>query len=213
MLNLTRGFDAPFDALLEHFTPDGADLLTASLNEMRANDTPFAVELPDASRTRGFRITGFRNKTADKKTIDVLWVREITETTKQLTELRDKKKSLESRNALLEQIFDALPVPLWARNDGYQIVLCNSAYAVIARAENPEKAVLLGSELVYEKSANEAKIIASTARAVRWTGGTRMQRACAVGRGRRMPVARGRDRRPRARRVYSLAMASSTCET
>lgn len=166
MLNLTRGFDAPFDALLEHFTPDGADLLTASLNEMRANDTPFAVELPDASRTRGFRITGFRNKTADKKTIDVLWVREITETTKQLTELRDKTKSLESRNALLEQIFDALPVPLWARNDGYQIVLCNSAYAVIARAENPEKAVLLGSELVYEKSANEAKIIASTARAM-----------------------------------------------
>ena len=165
MMNLARGFDSPFDALLEHFSPDGADLLTASLNEMRANDAPFAVELPDAARTRGFRVTGFRNKSAGKETVDVLWVREITETTRRLAALENESKSLESRNALLKQMFDALPVPIWTRNEDYQIVLCNPAYAAIARADSPEQAVLRGSELVYEKSSHEAKVIASTARA------------------------------------------------
>ena len=166
MMDLSQGTESSFDALLEHFTPDSAEALGAALNEMRADERPFALELQNTTRTKSFLVSGFRTRTAKyKNIIDALWVRETTDTTKKLASLGEKARELEKENTLFKQAFDSLPFPIWLRNEELQIAACNPAYAKAVHADSPEQAVLLGSELVYEKSPREAKVLAAAARA------------------------------------------------
>lgn len=166
MMDLSQGTESSFDALLEHFTPDSAEALGAALNEMRADERPFALELQNTTRTKSFLVSGFRTRTAKyKNIIDALWVRETTDTTKKLASLGEKARELEKENTLFKQAFDSLPFPIWLRDEELQIAACNPAYAKAVHADSPEQAVLLGSELVYEKSPREAKVLAAAARA------------------------------------------------
>ena len=165
MMDLSQGTESSFDALLEHFTPDSAEALNLALNEMRTQEQPFMLELQNTSRTKSFLVSGFRTKTRNKNTIDTIWIRETTETTKKLASFSKKTLELEKENTLFQQAFDSLPFPLWLRNEDLQIARCNPAYAKAVHVDSPSQAVLLGSELVYEKSPREAKVLAATARA------------------------------------------------
>lgn len=166
MMDLSQGTESSFDALLEHFAPDSAETLGAALNEMRAGGRPFMLELQNTTHTKSFLVSGFRTYTSKYKNIvDTLWVRETTDTIKKLASLGEKTRELEKENTLFKQAFDCLPFPIWLRSEELQIAVCNPAYAKAVHADSPEQAVLLGSELVYEKSPREAKVLAAAARA------------------------------------------------
>ncbi len=166
MMDLSQGTESSFDALLEHFTPDSAEALATALNEMRSGERPFMLELQNTTRTKSFLVSGFRTRSAKyKNIIDTLWVQETTDTTKKLASLGEKARELEKENTLFKQAFDSLPFPVWLRSEELQIAACNPAYAKAVHADSPEQAVLLGSELVYEKSPREAKVLAAAARA------------------------------------------------
>lgn len=166
MMDLSQGTESSFDALLEHFTPDSAEALATALNEMRSGERPFMLELQNTPRTKSFLVSGFRTRSAKyKNIIDTLWVQETTDTTKKLASLGEKARELEKENTLFKQAFDSLPFPVWLRSEELQIAACNPAYAKAVHADSPEQAVLLGSELVYEKSPREAKVLAAAARA------------------------------------------------
>ncbi|MBR1777204.1 MAG: PAS-domain containing protein [Alphaproteobacteria bacterium] len=166
MMDLAHGTEASFDALLEHFSPDSADLLSAALNALRTNERPFALELQHKTEMRRFLVSGFRTHTVGYNNIvDVLWIRETTETAEKLLSLTDRVRELEKENALFRQAFNSLPFPVWLRNEDLQLALCNTAYAAAVHAESIDQALLLGSELVYEKSPREAKVLAAAARA------------------------------------------------
>lgn len=166
MMDLSQGTESSFDALLEHFTPDSAEALATALNEMRSGERPFMLELQNTTRTKSFLVSGFRTRSVKyKNIIDTLWVQETTDTTKKLASLGEKARELEKENTLFKQAFDSLPFPVWLRSEELQIAACNPAYAKAVHADSPEQAVLLGSELVYEKSPREAKVLAAAARA------------------------------------------------
>lgn len=166
MMELADGTEASFDTLLEHFSPESAELLSAALNALRMRETPFTLELQYKTNMRRFQAAGFRTRTARyNNIIDALWIREITETTEKLLSLTKKTQELEKENDLFRQAFNALPFPIWLRNENLQLILCNPAYAKAVHADSAEHALLLGSELVYEKSPREAKVLAAAARA------------------------------------------------
>lgn len=183
MMDLSGGRESSFDALLEHFTPACAEMITGALIEMRAQNRPFSLEVQDQSKSRSFLVSGFRTQTRKQKNfIDILWVRDTTDIQTQLKTLSGQVKKLEKENTVLHQAFDSLPFPIWLRNEDLQIVLCNPAYAAAVHADSQEQAVLLSSELVYEKSPREAKVLAASARA---TGKERRVREFVVMNGRR----------------------------
>lgn len=166
MMDLSQGANSSFDALLEHFSAAGAEALSGAINTMRADDRPFTLELGDAAGARSFLVSGFRTKTEENKgAVDTLWVRETTDGNARLAALAGRAEEAERKNILLKQAFDTLPFPVWLRGEDLQIAACNPAYAKAVRAGSPEQAVLLGGELVYEKSPREAKVLAAAARA------------------------------------------------
>ena len=166
MMDLTQGTASSFDALLEHFSPESADLLSSSLNVLRTDERPFILELQNKTKLRRFFVSGFRTRTLHHHNIiDILWIRETTETAEKLLSLTEQAQELEKENALLHQAFNFMPFPIWLRNEDLQLILCNEAYAKAVHADSVQQALLLGSELVYEKSPREAKVLAAAARA------------------------------------------------
>lgn len=166
MMGLSGGYEAGFDAVCEHFTPRDAERLADALSEMRRNGEPFYLELKNVSETAEYSICGFR-QTAEGETplLDIIWVRDVTQDEVFRRNLTAECGNLKRRTHFFEQSFDALPFPVWIRDEDLQIVLCNSAYADIVNAPSKEQAVLAGTEPVYEKSPREARILAAAARA------------------------------------------------
>ena len=166
MMELGDGTASSFDAMLEHFSPDSADMLTAALNRLRTEEQPFTLELQHKTGLRRFVVSGFRTQAPQfHDLIDILWVRETTETTQKIATLTKKVQELEKETELFGKAFNSLPFPIWLRNEDLQLALCNEAYAKAVHAASVEQALLLGSELVYEKSPRDAKVLAAAARA------------------------------------------------
>lgn len=166
MTELAEGTASPFDSLLERFSPESANLLSESLNTLREDNDPFILELQYKTGGRRFVAKGFRIHPSHHDTVaDIIWIREITRTTQKNLSLTNRVQELEKETALFRNVFDSFPFPVWLRNEDLQLALCNSAYAKAVQAESAEQALLLGKELVYEKSPREAKVLAATARA------------------------------------------------
>ncbi len=166
MMDLSGGEGSSFDALLENFSPDSADLLTSALNALRTEEKSFVLDLLHRTKPRHFRVSGFRARTVRQNDIiDILWVSETTETVEKISNLTERVQELEKETELFNQAFNSLPFPIWLRNEDLQLVMCNPAYAKAVHADSVRQALLLGSELVYEKSPREAKVLAAAARA------------------------------------------------
>lgn len=166
MLGLTGGFESSFETLAERLTPQSAEELSNALRKMRNEGTPFSVEAENSSETAEFLISGFRQTTDnDRPLLDIIWVRDVTEHEKKYRKLNAECAEQKKRRAFFEAAIDALPFPVWMRNEDLQIVFCNPAYARAVNAASPEQAVLNAGEPVYEKSPREARILAAAARA------------------------------------------------
>ena len=164
LLNLADGTAASFESVLEKLTPDSADALARALSVMRSDNTPFALELTDG--TRAFLAEGKRRLTAKQAGIlDILWLRDITDVRKRIAELSVQEQNLRSRQKLSQEALNALPFPVWLRNADLRIAACNQAYATALHADSPQDAVAQGTELVYEKSPRDARVLAASARA------------------------------------------------
>lgn len=166
MLNLFQGNGSSFDAFLERFSPTSAEKIMESLQILRTEHQSFLMEAQSADETKLFLLCGFRSLT-QKNTplLDILWVREITSEKKQISSLSEQVEELQQYTFFLRQAINSFPFPVWIRNEDLQLSFCNPAYAHAVHAASNEQAVLAGTELVYEKSPREARILAAAARA------------------------------------------------
>lgn len=164
LLNLADGTQASFESVLEKLSPDSADALSRALSVMRTTNTPFSLELTDG--TKAFLAEGKRQLTAKQTgVLDILWVRDITAVQNQIAELSLQEQNLRKRQKLSQEALNALPFPVWLRSADLRISACNAAYAEALHADSPQEAVEQGTELIYEKSPRDARVLAASARA------------------------------------------------
>ena len=165
MFNLFDGKDAGFESVLERLTPTTADRLTAAVKAMRTEQTPFTLDVFSSDETQRWTVHGFQAQTVkDKPLLDIVWFRDTTNIAHEMATLSESLLVLREQKALLSDIFDAFPFPVWVRNEDLRITMNNPAYAKAAgspeTAQNAET-----EELSYEKSPREARILAAAARA------------------------------------------------
>lgn len=166
MLNLFAGTETSFDALLERFSPACAETLAEAVRDMRREDRPFSMEVRNADGTKHFAVAGFRSLGPGNAPLaDILWIRDTTEDDRRLSSLTAEAEEMKKQNTFLEQALDSFPFPIWMRNEDLQLFFCNPAYARAVHAPSKEQAILSGTELVYEKSPREARVLAAAARA------------------------------------------------
>ena len=166
MLNLSGGYDASFDAVLERLNRTDTENLIAALKNMRESDEPFCLTTRSIDETSRWLISGFRALRQNTDALlDIVWVRDVTQISEKIEDLTLTAENLRARESVFRNIFDAFPFPVWLRGEDLRLVMCNPAYAAAVQANNEQEVLLSSGELIYEKSQREARVLAAAARA------------------------------------------------
>lgn len=166
LLGLPRGIDSTWSEVMEAFAPGEADGLDGRLAALRRDGDPFEIELPLPEGGRRVHATGMRVAGADGEHLaDIVWMADVTDGAAVVEDLARSLQALASDTAYIRVLLDALPMPVWLRDDDLSLVAVNRAYARAVDAESPEAAVAAGTELAADASVREARALAARARA------------------------------------------------
>jgi len=129
VLGLAEGSAAGFADILRAVDGDCAAQLQLSVDALRRSGTDFMLDLRSAGDRRTFRAIGRRDSGTD-----VVWLQDISRDTA-------VRAAFESESATLRGLVEALPVPVWRRDESRAIVDCNQAY--VSAVEAPSRAAVI----------------------------------------------------------------------
>ncbi len=103
--------------------------LDSFVRGLRNNGEPFRLTVSSARLKRTFGVQGARLLTPKGIFLgDLLRVRDRTEELTEQARLNNEAKTLGAESRRLRDLFDALPIPVWARAQDLSIAYCNKAY-------------------------------------------------------------------------------------
>ncbi|MBI5164650.1 MAG: PAS-domain containing protein [Magnetospirillum sp.] len=166
LLGLAKGTDSSFADVLTAFAPEDGAQLAAAVAALAAEGGGFDLDLSLAEGGRRVRAQGVRACDAGGEALaDLVWVRDVTEGAAVVDDLARSLQALATDTTYLKGLIDALPMPLWLRDDDLSLLAVNRAYGRAVDAEGPEAAVDAQVELASEGQVREARALAARARA------------------------------------------------
>ena len=156
----TAGAPAPLglDAVLALFADSDRQSLTAAIEALERDGDGFRLVLrpkqgPAAVSVSGARLDG-PAEAVDRSAF--LWFQDVSE---EVTRF----ERAEAECALREALLDALPVPVWLRDEAFRLSYCNAAYAGAVDRER-ESAVADSVELLDQAQGEPGQALARQAR-------------------------------------------------
>lgn len=166
LLGLSRGVDSSYADLLAAFTPEDARALDLAARTLRGEGYGFEVELTLAENKRRVRASGIRAVSAEGAPLaHVVWMRDVSEGAAAAADLAQSLQVMSWDNACLRAVLDALPMPVWLRDEDLSLQAVNRAYAVAVDASDADAAVNGQVELASDDLVREARAVAARARA------------------------------------------------
>ena len=129
--------------------PDTARAMERSVDALRARGVSFAMTAP----TLAGRVIEADGQVIGGRAI--LRLREVSGIKHELAELRQRHQKLADGTAALRALIDAVPAPVWARDDAGKLVFANQAYARAVDAKDGIEAIARGTELFDRAARSE----------------------------------------------------------
>ncbi len=173
LLGLRAGTGAGFADVLAVFAPTDAEALKQAVDRLHVGGESFNLLLPLGERT--IQATGTRAATVDGRPLDdLMWMREVGEG-------RTRTDGPDDGGAALDhfhQLLDSLPLPVWVRDGGLDVVFSNRAETHVAasRLSRPlaERAraegQALGEEHLIDREGSGRRFDVGEAPARGWNG-------------------------------------------
>lgn len=112
--------------------PGDAAALEGLFIRLQEQKTPFAITVRSADARQTFRLSGRIGQDPDnKQSYDILWLEDITEEKDRQDTLRDETARIRGERDRLEKSLENLPLPLWLRDDKFDLIWCNKLYATM----------------------------------------------------------------------------------
>ncbi len=170
LLGLYTGQASTLSDVLDGFLEDDAARLRDVVTALRADGDGFeviAAHRPDgADSPRRLRVTGIRAVADDGTPLaDLVWMRDVTAEEQSVADLSRRADALVRDRDDLRAALDALPLPVWLRDEGLRIVHANRAFLDAAEAADVAQLHAEDRELSSGVTAREMRALASTARA------------------------------------------------
>jgi len=166
LLGLGRGIESTFDEVLVAFGDMDAARLGAAVALLKTEGFGFELDLALAEGGRRVRAHGVRAAAPDGEALaDLLWVRDVTEGAAVVEDLGRRIATLADDSTTVRGMLDALPMPVWLRDDDLSLLAVNAAYAAAVDVGTPERAVAEQAELASDGLVREARALAARARA------------------------------------------------
>ncbi len=153
-LDLAGPDDVTLEDLLPALDADGGPAFAAAAEELCRSGSAFDLRLSRADGARVFDLAGRRLETSHAP-VDMVWFCEVTRPVAEMA-------AAEAVAEKLRAVLDALPIPIWRRDGGFNLVACNEAYAKAVDSSR-EEAVKDGLELLGKSKAPEARALSQQA--------------------------------------------------
>src|SRR5712671_469048 len=142
--------DAPDRALefASWLDPERAQAMATSVAALRHNGAPFSLSL----QTLWGRLVEAEGIVVAGRAI--LRLKEVTGVKRELAELQVRFQKNADANEALRTLVEALPYPIWVRDESDKLVFANAAYAGAVEAKDGTQAVQRGTELL-DRAARE----------------------------------------------------------
>lgn len=166
-LALPAGTESSVDQVLEAMGSEHAHALSAAIQALRDQGTPFSLRLAPALPQRpalsfrGLRVQDDPNAAGP---VDVIWCLGDAEPQPESATAAGRDGTLQ-RLALLRGALDALPEPIWVRDSDLTLVFCNTAFAAAVDAPNTDAALAMGTDLATGDTGRELRALAARSRA------------------------------------------------
>ncbi|MGE4527315.1 MAG: PAS-domain containing protein [Rhodospirillaceae bacterium] len=174
LLDLPQGERAAFFDVMAALAPPDAEALAAPIAALLQTGDTFdrTVAAPGCGRT--LRLTGVRaDETPGTRITSVIWFSDVTRETAAQEEAQRDIHTLRRDRSRYRAALDALPLPIWLRNDDLDITFCNTAFARAVGAPDPISARREGAELLRGAAGREGRDLAARAQAA---GDSRQER-------------------------------------
>lgn len=166
LLGLIAGKGSRFGDVVASLDPDSVPVLEQAVARLRADGTSFDIDLTTRDGERHILAIGIRSETdVGLPLADVVWMRDISDSARAVSLSIRQAEELRGERDRLRSLIDALPVPVWLRDDALSLTFCNRAYAAAVEAVAPEQAVAEGRELAQGPAVRQARALAAVARA------------------------------------------------
>ncbi|WP_241003885.1 PAS domain-containing sensor histidine kinase [Magnetospirillum aberrantis] len=166
LLALPRGVESSFDDVLAAFATDDARVLETAVRILRNEGDGFEHDLRLGEGGRRVRVVGMRAATPEGEALaDMIWLQDVSESAGTVEDLARSLQALASDTAFLRAMIDALPMPVWLRDEDLSLMTVNRAYAAAVDAASPEAVVAGQVELAPDNLVREARALAARARA------------------------------------------------
>lgn len=166
LLGLPRGTESRFGEVLAAFLPADSETLGLAVRHLHMEGEGFEVELTLAQGERRVRAMGVRAAAPEgERLVDILWLQDVTEGASVVEDLARSLQALATDTAYLRALIDALPMPVWLRDEDLSLLSVNRAYAAAVGCAAPEDAVGEQVELASDNLVREARALAARARA------------------------------------------------
>lgn len=146
ILNLPKRLQLKGNKFLAIFTKPSRQLLQQHIETAYFTFKPFKCEIMTFNGLQIFEITG--EFLEGNHTHLILWGRQLT-AKKKLDHTLSDLEVVQQRVSLYENIIDALPIPIWSRDENLRINYCNKAY---------EKALNISKEEIIAENVEIAPI-------------------------------------------------------
>ena len=122
-LGLDGARSPDLEAVLEAFDPAGQLALEAAVAALEQDGEGFSLQLRPKAGGKVLAVMGLRlEDEANGEVADFLWFQDQTE-------LATRLERCEAERDLREALLNALPVPVWQRDEALRLTYCNEAYA------------------------------------------------------------------------------------
>ena len=166
LLGLPKGTESDFADVLAVFAAEDAAILDRHVALLFAEGQGFELELALAGASRTVRVTGARASDSDGlRRADLIWLRDVSEGAAMVEDLARSLQALAADATYLKALIDALPMPVWLRDEDLSLLAVNRAYAEAVDAASPEAVVHAQVELASDNLVREARALAARSRA------------------------------------------------
>lgn len=144
-----------WEDILEVFDEAGRVELHGNVERLKIGGDAFSTIVRTENQQKYFQVKGTRGD-GDSTGATLLWIQDITDRASALISLEREKRRLRG-------LLDAVPVPIWSRNDQLRIFDCNLAYVEAVEAEAREAVLADGKEFAEGDVAERARALAEKA--------------------------------------------------
>lgn len=110
--------------------PDDSAALEGLFNRMAETGTSFTLRVSDRAGTRVLKLSGMHGRDIEGKDFfNILWLEDMTTLEEASRVFAEEQKLQREEIDRLQDSLDALPIPVWIRDESQNLVWCNIAYA------------------------------------------------------------------------------------